>query len=121
MESLLHLIKTPIVLAFFYLTFSHTLDNCLDPGASSTILPVVIGVAVGGLFAITLFWNSVKTFFKNLFSRGENTKEIRNRGNIFYYTQPIFEQEFERYVTMQSYAGIKDSERILYLMHRSQN
>lgn len=46
---------------------------------------------------------------------------LSTREDIFPdYTQQVFEQEFERYFTIQSCAGIKDSERILYLMQRSQ-
>ena len=71
MKRLIHLIKTPVVPAFFYFTFPETLDAYLDPGTGSIILQVVIGVAVGGLFTVGLFWHRVKTFFKNLFSRGE--------------------------------------------------
>ena len=46
---------------------------------------------------------------------------LSTREDIFPdYKQQVFEQEFERYFTVQSCAGIKDSERILYLMQRSQ-
>jgi hypothetical protein len=46
---------------------------------------------------------------------------LSTREDIFPdYTQQVFEQEFERYFTVQSCTGIKDSERILYLMQRSQ-
>jgi len=71
MKWFMRLIKTPVAPAFFYFSFSQPLDAYLDPGTGSIILQAVIGVAVGGLFAIGLFWSRVKTFFKNLFSRGE--------------------------------------------------
>jgi ribosomal protein L11 methylase PrmA len=46
---------------------------------------------------------------------------LSTREDIFPdYTQQVFEQEFERYFTVQSYTGIKDSKRILYLMQRNQ-
>ena len=70
-KYLTRLIKVPIIPAFFYLPFSQMSDAYLDPGTGSIILQAVIGVAVGGLFAFGLFWSRVKTFFKNLFSRGE--------------------------------------------------
>ena len=71
MKWFMRLIKTPVAPAFFYFSFSQPLDAYLDPGTGSIILQAVIGVAVGGLFAVGLFWSRVKTFFRNLFSRGE--------------------------------------------------
>jgi hypothetical protein len=70
MKYLTRLLKTPIIPAFFFLTFPETLDAYLDPGTGSIILQAVIGVAAGGLLAVGLFWSRVKTFFGNLFSRG---------------------------------------------------
>jgi len=61
--------KIPIIPAFFYFTLPGTSHAYLDPGTGSIILQAVIGVAVGGLFAVGLFWSRVKTFFKNLFSK----------------------------------------------------
>ena len=75
MKWFMRLIKTPVAPAFFYFSFSQPLDAYLDPGTGSIILQAVIGVAVGGLFAVGLFWSRVKTFFKNLFSRGEKYKK----------------------------------------------
>jgi len=68
----------PIVPAFFYFAFPHTIENYFDPGKGSIILQAVIGVAVGGLFTITLFWNRVKAHFKGLLSGGE--KDNRDQG-----------------------------------------
>jgi len=75
MKWFMRLIKTPVAPAFFYFSFSQPLNAYLDPGTGSIILQAVIGVAVGGLFAVGLFWSRVKTFFKNLFSRGEKQKK----------------------------------------------
>ena len=75
MKWFMRLIKTPVAPAFFYFSFSQSLNAYLDPGTGSIILQAVIGVAVGGLFAVGLFWSRVKTFFKNLFSRGEKPKK----------------------------------------------
>ena len=71
MKWFMRLIKTPVAPAIFYFSFSQPLDAYLDPGTGSIILQAVIGVAVGGLFAVGIFWQRVKTFFTNLFSRGE--------------------------------------------------
>lgn len=70
-KSFTQLIKMPVAPAIFYLTFPQTLDAYLDPGTGSIILQVVIGFAAGGLFAVALFWQRTKTFFMNIFSRGE--------------------------------------------------
>ena len=70
MKYIKSLLKVPIVPAIVYFTLPHTSDAYLDPGTGSIILQAVIGVAVGGLFAVGIFWSRVKTFFKNLFSRG---------------------------------------------------
>ena len=65
-----HITKTSVVPALFILAGPETIDAYLDPGTGSLIIQVVIGVAVGGLFAVKIFWNRIKTFFKNLFSQG---------------------------------------------------
>ena len=75
MKWFMRLMKTPVAPAFFYFSFSQPLDAYLDPGTGSIILQAVIGVAVGGLFAIGIFWQRTKTFVKNLFSRGEKPKK----------------------------------------------
>ena len=71
MKGLIRLMKTPIMPALFYFSIPQTIHSYLDPGTGSIILQAVIGVAVGGLFAVGIFWSRVKSFFKNLFSRGE--------------------------------------------------
>ena len=75
MKWFMRLIKTPVAPALFFFTLPETSNAYLDPGTGSIILQAVIGVAVGGLFAVGLFWSRVKTFFKNLFSRGEKQKK----------------------------------------------
>ena len=65
-----YITNTSVVPALFILAGPETIDAYLDPGTGSLIIQVVIGVAVGGLFTVKIFWNRIKTFFKNLFSRG---------------------------------------------------
>ena len=67
-----------IIPALFILGGPEKIDAYLDPGTGSIILQVVIGAAVGGLFAVGLFWHRVKTFFKNLFSRGEKHEKDKD-------------------------------------------
>ena len=71
--------KSSIVPVVFYITLPQTSHAYLDPGTGSIILQAVIGVAVGGLFAVGLFWSRVKSFFRNLFSRGEKEKDERDQ------------------------------------------
>jgi len=71
MKRFSRLTMAPVVLAFFYLPFPQTADHYyLDPGSGSIIIQVVIAVAVGGLFAVKLFWHRIKSFFRSVFSRG---------------------------------------------------
>ena len=79
MKYLTHLLKTTTIPAIFYFTLPHTSNAYLDPGTGSIILQAVIGVAVGGLFAVGLFWSRVKSFFKNLFSRGAKEEDERDQ------------------------------------------
>lgn len=64
-----YITNTSVVPALFILAGPETIDAYLDPGTGSLIIQVVIGVAVGGLFTVKIFWGRIKTFFKNLFSR----------------------------------------------------
>ena len=79
MKYLTHLLKTTTIPAIFYFTLPETSNAYLDPGTGSIILQAVIGVAVGGLFAVGLFWSRVKSFFKNLFSRGAKEEDERDQ------------------------------------------
>ena len=61
---------TLIVFTFFYyyLAFPPKAYAYIDAGTGSIIIQVLIGALVGGLFAIKLFWNQIKSFIGNLFS-----------------------------------------------------
>ena len=74
MKRFARLTISPIVPAFFYFTFPQTADAYLDPGTGSIVIQVVIGVAVGGLFAVKLFWHRIKTFLGRLYSRGRESE-----------------------------------------------
>lgn len=41
----------------------------IDPGTGSIIFQVVIGLFVGGLFAVKIFWNKIRNFFNSIFRR----------------------------------------------------
>jgi len=64
------LIMVPVVPAFLYLTIPQTADAYnLESGDSS--LHLIAALFVGGLFAANHFWGRIKTFYRNLVSRGE--------------------------------------------------
>ena len=65
-------ITGPIAPVLFFLVFHHQIHAYLDPGTGSLILQTVIGVLVGGLLAIKIFWGRIKSFFGRLFSRSKN-------------------------------------------------
>jgi uncharacterized membrane-anchored protein YitT (DUF2179 family) len=65
--------------AFIILTFRHTTtDPYLDAGTGSIMIQALIGGVVGGLFALKIFWNKIKTFFKSLFNRGKTGEVARD-------------------------------------------
>ncbi len=41
----------------------------LGLGAGSYMIQLVVATFLGGLFAIKLFWNNIKEFFKKMFSK----------------------------------------------------
>ena len=66
--------KTLIMPALLYLPFHQVLHAYIDPGTGSIVLQAVIGALVGGLVAIGLFWNRIKAFVRNLFSRSKKSE-----------------------------------------------
>lgn len=44
----------------------------LDPGIGSYYFQVLIAALVGGVFAIKTFWQKIKTFFSDTFSKKQN-------------------------------------------------
>ena len=64
-------ITMPVIPGFFFLAFHHQIHAYLDAGTGSIILQAVIGVLVGALFAIKIFWGRIKSFFGSLFSRSK--------------------------------------------------
>ena len=67
--------KTLIMPALLYLPFHQVVHAYLDPGTGSIVLQAVIGALVGGFVAIGLFWNRIKAFVRNLFSRSKKSEE----------------------------------------------
>lgn len=48
----------------------------IDPGTGSYIFQLLIATAVGGLFAIKIFWTRIKMFFGKIFGIKTKDKEI---------------------------------------------
>ena len=75
MKYLTRLMKAPIIPAFFYLPFSHTVDNYLDAGTGMIIIQAVIGAAVAGSITMAVYWRKVRAFFGNRFRRGKGVEK----------------------------------------------
>ena len=69
MKCFTGLITTLAVLGLFFFVFPQKAYAYLDPGTGSFILQLVIAALLGGLFAVKIFWNKIKIFFRNLFRR----------------------------------------------------
>jgi hypothetical protein len=41
----------------------------LDPGTGSYIFQVLVATAIGGFFAIKMYWQKIKNFFSNHFNK----------------------------------------------------
>ena len=78
MKRFTRLTMTPVVPAFFCLAFPETADGCLDQGTGSAILKVAVAVLVGGVFLYNHFRDRIKTFYRNLVSRGENRERAED-------------------------------------------
>ena len=57
-----------LVLLFFL--FPQRANAYLDPGTGSYLFQLMAAFFFGALFALKIFWTKIKTFFKNIFSRG---------------------------------------------------
>lgn len=65
------IIKTGIIL--YITTMAAPAYAYLDPGTGSIIIQAIIGTIVGGLAALRLYWEKVKTFFSR--NKTKNEKE----------------------------------------------
>jgi len=61
-----------IVLFFLlYVMYPQEAYAYLDPGTGSYFFQILIGVLLGALFAIKLYWGKIIIFLKNFFAKGE--------------------------------------------------
>jgi len=66
--------KNIFIIIFFLSNFIFAQDSYayLDPGTGSYIFQVFIAGILGGLFAVKMFWQKIKDFFRNLFLDKKN-------------------------------------------------
>ena len=57
-----------LIVAFQFI-LSQNAFAYLDPGTGSYVFQVLVAAFIGGLFTIKIFWQKIKKFFSNLFSR----------------------------------------------------
>jgi hypothetical protein len=70
-----YMLPTTVVMpALLYLPFHRVVGAYIDPGTGSLVLQAVIGILVGAFVAIGLFWNRIKLYVKNLFSRSKKSE-----------------------------------------------
>ena len=69
------LAKLTAVLALFSLVAPQVAYAYLDPGTGSYMLQMLLGILVGGLFAVKIFWKNIRSFFANLLARGRRGGE----------------------------------------------
>ncbi len=55
--------------SFSYCLFPVKAYAYVDPGTGSYVIQIVIAALLGILFTIKSFWNKLKSFFVNLFSK----------------------------------------------------
>lgn len=68
------------VAALGQLALPSTAHAYLDPGTGSFLLQMLIGIVLGGLFAIGVFWKKVVGFVKRAFRRGGSADEAGGHG-----------------------------------------
>jgi len=67
----IRLTTSSIFLSVFLLPLtSQEVHAYIDPGTGSLVIQILIASFVGGVFLLKIFWEKVKAFFKNLFSKG---------------------------------------------------
>ena len=76
MKRLTQLLGASGVFALLWVPLSGAnADAYIDAGTGSMIIQVVIGSLFGVLLALKIFWGRIRTFLKNLFSRGKKDEE----------------------------------------------
>jgi len=53
---------------FFAFVVPTEVHAYLDPGAGSHLLQLILGLVLGALFSLKIFWKKIKIFLKRIFS-----------------------------------------------------
>ena len=76
MKQLSRIIATSAVPAFVIVNLHHSGGQYyLDAATGSIIIQALIGGAVAGLLAVKIFWNRIKTAFRNLLGGSKRREE----------------------------------------------
>ena len=60
-----YLVPTFFVI-LIHMVFPNKAYAYLVPGTSNYVFQLIIATLLGGVFALKVFWNNIKVFFKNL-------------------------------------------------------
>jgi len=69
------LINSVVLAGLLLLIFTHNAHAYLDPGTGSYILQLIIAGLLGASLAVKIYWGNIKTFFSNLFSKGQSEED----------------------------------------------
>lgn len=58
----------------FYFIAPNRIYAYLDAGSGSYVIQIIIAIALGGAFAIKIFWRRIYGFFKNLPTKREKNE-----------------------------------------------
>jgi hypothetical protein len=59
------------LLALFFLIKPSESYAYIDPGTGSYFLQMFIGIFIGAVFAVKIYWARIKSFLGNIFQKGE--------------------------------------------------
>ncbi len=61
-----------VFVLFLKFLFAPSAHAYLDPGSGSFIIQMVVAGLMGFILMVKIYWGRIRTFFTNIFSRGEN-------------------------------------------------
>ncbi|TEU11402.1 MAG: hypothetical protein E3J21_23680 [Anaerolineales bacterium] len=67
--------KSVVFVFLLFLIFTRDAHAYLDPGTGSYILQLIIAGLLGASLVVKIYWGNIKTFFSNLFSKGQSEED----------------------------------------------
>ena len=64
-----------ITLIVYFMALTTDAHAYVDPGSGSFIIQIVIGIFLGGVYAIKIYWKRIRVTLKNLLSRGQRVDD----------------------------------------------